>query len=359
MIVSVKADIFNNADNNSDLNDLMHFFRKGKHRMYLKKIEDFNAFENSKWKQTLSRSDIDFLKEGLAAIVDKKEIIVSESVSNNEFKIKEAYSYLAQPLSIIVENYEYEPVFINCIFRNFGNELITAKNKHFLKFENGGGGSDNTIKGMIKELFDDSVFTKSKEKYLRCYVIKDSDREYCKINQDGTISIKNLPAAKFSFLNDKQIPYHILYKREKENYMPDSVYNSFLQTAKNNDKKKEFSKIYLKFTAHQKDFFDIEKGFSHKSMLKDRKSLLKEVQELFEKLEDGKDLSDKEYAVVGLGLPFPNLKSEFSKKFNNVDRNDLEKRISHQPLLQSKVNTADQNERNEFEHIINEIKYLL
>lgn len=359
MIVAVKADIFNNSNNNSDLNDLMHFFRKGKHRMHLKKIEDFNAFENSKWKQTLSRSDIDFLKEGVATIVKKKEIIVSESESASEFKIKEAYSYLQQPLSIIVENYEYEPVFINCIFRNFGNELTIAKNKHFLKFENGGGASDNTIKGMIKELFDDPVFTKSKEKYLRCYVIKDSDREYCTINQDGTISIKDLPVAKFGFLEDKQIPYHILYKREKENYMPDSVYNSFLQTAKSSDKKKEFSKIYLKFNAHQKDFFDIEKGFSHKSKLKDRKSLQTEVRELFEKLEGGKDLSDREYAVVGHGLPFPHLKSEFSKKFDDVTRNDLEKRIHHQPLLQSKVNPADQNERNEFEHIINEIKYLL
>lgn len=326
--------------------------------MNLRKIDDFTAFENSEWKKTLSRSDVDFLKEGIT-IVDKKEIIISESQSDNEFRIKEAYSYLQQPLSIIVENYEYEPVFINCIFRNFGNELITAKDRHWLKFENGGGASDNTIKGMIKELFNDSVFTKSKEKYLRCYVIKDSDREYCTINEDGTIIAKNLPAAKFGFLEDKRVPYHILYKREKENYIPDSVYNNFLQTAKKSDGKKEFSQIYLKFNAHQKDFFDIEKGFFHKGAVKDRKSLQTEVQKLFEKLKDGKDLTDKEYAVVGRGLPFPSLKSEFSKKFDDVKADDLEKRIQHQPLLQSKVNPADQNERNEFEHIINEIKYLL
>ena len=119
--------------------------------MNLRKIDDFTAFENSEWKKTLSRSDVDFLKEGIT-IVDKKEIIISESQSDNEFRIKEAYSYLQQPLSIIVENYEYEPVFINCIFRNFGNELITAKDRHWLKFENGGGASDNTIKGMIKEI---------------------------------------------------------------------------------------------------------------------------------------------------------------------------------------------------------------
>lgn len=358
MIVSIKAEVFNNDKNSSDLDDLMHFFKKGRHRMNLKRIDDFNAFEKSTWIKTLSRSDIDFLKES-QAIIDKKEIIISEFQSESEFRIKEAYAYLGQPLSIVVENYEYEPVFINCIFRNFGDELITAKNKHWLKFENGGGGSDNTIKGMIKELFEDSVFTKSKEKYLRCYVIKDSDREYCTINEDGTVNIENLPASKTAFLTDNQIAYHILYKREKENYMPDTIYNSFLQTAKRKDEKKKFSQVYLRFNAHQKDFFDVEKGFSYKGKVKTRQSLQPEIQKLFEKLKDGKDLNDKEYKQIGYGLPFPNLKSEFSKIFDNVSRDDLEKRIQHQPLYKSSVNTADQNERNEFEHIINEIKYLL
>lgn len=358
MIVSIKADIFNNTTNSSDLNDLMHFFRKGKHRMHLKKIEDFNAFENSEWKKTLSRSDIDFLKEGIT-IIDKKEIIISESESHDEYKIKEAYAYLEQPLSVIVENYEYEPVFINCIFRNFGNELITAKNKHWLKFENGGGASDNTIKGMLKELFGDPVYTKSKEKYLRCYVIKDSDREYCTFNEEGKVIIMDIPEGKTSYLRDKQVPFHILYKREKENYMPDSVYNGFLQTAKRKDRQKEFSQIYLRFNPHQKDFFDVEKGFFHKGNLTNRTSLRAEVQQLFEKLKDGKDLSDKEYSIVGFGLPFKNLKSEFSENFDRASRTDLEKRIQHQPLLRSKVNPVDENERNEFEHIINEIKYLL
>lgn len=327
--------------------------------MHLKKIEDFNAFENSEWKKTLSRSDVDFLKEGVALINNKKEIIISETESGDEFRIQEAYAYLQQPLSIVVENYEYEPVFVNCIFRNFGNELIAAKDKHWLKFENGGGGSDNTIKGMIKELFNDPVFTKDKKKYLRCYVIKDSDREYCTFNEEGEVIVKDLSGAKVNYLIQNQVPYHILYKREKENYMPDSVYNGYLLTAKSKEGKKEFSQIYLRFNPHQKDFFDVEKGFSHKGELIPRDSLQQEVQQLFKMLKDGKDLTDKEYRTVGFGLPFGNIKSRFSEEFQNVNRDDLEKRIRHQPLLKSRVNPADENKRNEFEHIINEIKYLL
>lgn len=358
MIVSIKADIFNNKKNISDLADLMHLFRKGKHRMHLKKIEDFEAFDNSEWAKSLSKSDLDFLREGIT-IIDKKEIIVSESESDEEFTIKEASLYLEQPLSILVENYEYEPVFVNSIIKNFGDELIRAKHKHWLKFENAGGGNDNTIKGMVKELFDDPVFTKSKEKYLRCYVIKDSDREYCTFTEEGKVIVQDLPAAKISYLIEKQIPFHILYKREKENYMPDSVYNGFMQTAKKKDSKKEFSQLYLQLNPHQKDFYDVEKGFSYKGNLKDRNSLAPEVKTLFEKLKDGSILNDKEYTILGYGLPFSNFKAEFSNHFKVVSKSDLEKRIQHQPLLKSQVNPSDQTERHEFEHIINEIKYLL
>lgn len=356
MIVTIKSEVFNDSKNDSDLNDLMHFFRKGRHRLYLKKAIDFEAFEKSKWKERLSKSDVDILKEGIGRI-DKKEIVVTNKSNEVEFNLKEAYAYLQQPLSIIVENYEYEPAFVNCIFKNFGDDLLIAKNKHWLKFENGGGANDNTIKGMLKELFNDSIFTKSKEKYLRCYVIKDSDREYCIINQNNTITEQNLPVSKIEFLERNKIPYHILYKREKENYMPDKVFNSFIQTAKRNDKKKEFAISYLKLTHHQKDFFDIEKGFSIKAgngrEINAKAKLKPEIQRLYD------NLSDEDYRKIGLGFEIASFKSEFSNHFGEATREDLEKRILHQSKLVSKVNTNDTTERNEFDHIINEIKYLL
>lgn len=160
MIVTIKAEIFNNSNNHSDLDDLMHFFRKGKHRMNLSKTADFIAFDNSEWTKKLSRSDKDILRESSQAQINKKEIIVAEISNETEYNLKEAYAYLNQPLTIVVENYEYEPDFINCIFKNFGDDLLEAKKKHLLKFENGGGKNDNAIKGMLKELFNDPLFFK-------------------------------------------------------------------------------------------------------------------------------------------------------------------------------------------------------
>ncbi|TEB40426.1 hypothetical protein D0809_30665, partial [Flavobacterium circumlabens] len=49
-------------------------------------------------------------------------------------------------------------------------------------------------------------------------------------------------------------------------------------------------------------------------------------------------------------------KSTFSTEFNLVTKDDFEQVIKYQPFVKSK---NDGIERNEFEHIVNEIKYLL
>lgn len=342
MIVTIKAEIFNDSNNHSDLDDLMHFFRKGKHKMNLKKKEDFDAFDNSDWIKKLSISDIDLLKNSFSKI-DKKEIIISETINETEFNLKEAYAYLQQPLSIVLENYEYEPDFINCIFKNFGNDLLEAKNKHWIKFENGGGKNDNTIKGMLKELFNDSIFTKNKETYLRCYSIKDSDRKYC-------IDPDKLPENTNTYLKDNNIPHHILYKRAKENYMPNSVLEK-----SDNEYLKTISKAFkdeLKI-----DFFNITNGFDNKNKTdRDWKTTKKEEFDFFE-LES---IDDSYFKILKKGVDKKDeFKRSFSKNFEYVTKEDLEKKINHQPKLTSKVNPKDSTERNEFEHIVHEIKYLL
>ncbi|WP_395044658.1 hypothetical protein [Flavobacterium sp.] len=357
MIVTIKEEIFNNPKNNSDLNDLMHFFRKGKHRMHLKKVGDFIAFENSEWKKTLLRSDIDFLKESIGKL-DKKEVVISQTGNEDEFNPKEAFSYLEQNLRIILEQEEYEKPFILKIIKEFdsSNELINALQNNWLEFYNGAGSNSESIlrTRITRDISTNQHFKEPLNKYLRFYEIKDSDREYCTFN-NGEVIPQELPEKKTKFLKKENIPYHILYKREKENYMPDSVFNGFLQTAKKNDDRKEFSKLYLNFTPQQKDFFDLEKGFQKK----EKTTLKIEIQNLYNNFKDGKNISNKEHKVLAIGLPFSNFKSTFSNHFNHVSREDLEKRILYQPKLKSEVNLKDKTERIEFEHIIHEIKYLL
>jgi hypothetical protein len=357
MIVTINAEIFNNPNNNSDLNDIMHFFRKGKHTMNLKKPGDFVAFENSEWTKTLSRSDKDFLRESSQAQINKREIVISNSDNEIEFNTKEAYYYLQQNLKIILEQEEYEKPFILKILQEFDTtkELINSLQEGWLEFYNGAGSNSESIlrTRITRNIDTNQNFKDPLNKYLRFYEIKDSDREYCIINSDETITEQELPDYKTRFLEQENIPYHILYKREKENYMPDSVFNSLIHF----QDKKEFIQVYFKLTPSQKDFLDMEKGFvlprSNPKQTKERANLINEVRNLYD------ILTDEQYRKIGFGFPISNFKSTFSNYFNNVSKDDLEKRIQHQPKLKSKLNPKDTSERNEFEHIIYEIKYLL
>lgn len=141
-------------------------------------------------------------------------------------------------------------------------------------------------------------------------------------------------------------------KREKENYMPDSVFINF----KSDRLKKEYSESYLRLNSHQKDFIDIEKGFSSydgvKKIVKNRNELLVKTKELYRKV------SDKDYEVIGLGFvdKYSGFKTKFSEEFTRLDRSDMLSRIIHQPLLKSDI---DEKWRNEYDHIVNEIKRLL
>jgi hypothetical protein len=356
MQVKIEHSCFIDKGNHQDLDTIFSFFVEGQHKW----IDiDLEEIEKTEWHKNLGKRDVDDLKTifvGSTRKSNSKKTISVYNETKDEFNVFEAKFYLKQPLTIIVENYEYEPIFINTVIEKFdnSNELIDAKNMQWLSYENGGGANDNTLNGKLNESYNHPKLTKQNNRYLRCYVIKDSDREYCIINADQTVTLQEVPKSKTKILEENFIPFHILHKREKENYMPDRIYNSFLQSIKRKDKRKDFAKVYLKMDVHQKDFLDIEKGFtipkSNPKSIKDRTALKTEVIDLYS------NLSHQDYKTIGFGLDYPNLKTEFSKEFSKVSKDDLERRINHQPLIKSKI---DDVERNEFEHIIHEIKYLL
>lgn len=343
MQVKIENDSFFVELNYNRLDSIFDFFTSKRH-IWLD--IDLEIIEQSKWYKDLGKRDKKDLKELFVRSTrpsSKNKTILIKENNNDVFNIDEAYFYLNQPLTIVVENYEYEPDFINSIFTNFGDELLKAKNKHWLKFENGAGKNDNAIKGMLKELFNDSIFTKNKENYLRCFSIKDSDRKY-------SFNPKELPQGNNTYLKDNNIPHHILYKRAKENYMPDSVMKSF----DNN----YFNTLLKTFKDElKKDFFDITKGFNNKNK-SDKDWITKRNEEyMFFEI---KNIDDSDFKILKKGVDNKEeFKRSFSKHFNNVNKDDLEKRIQHQPKLKSMVNSSDNSLRNEFEHIVYEIKYLL
>jgi len=360
MQVKIENSCFFNIANHQDLDALFSLFEQNQHKW----IDiDLEEIENTNWFKDLGKRRINLLKTMFVVSTRKSNFNKTINILNDndefQFNVFEASFFLKQPLTVIVENYEHEPIFINSIFEKFDptGELKSAKNMQFLNYENGGGANDNTIKGKLNESYKHPQLKKEKNKYLRCFVIKDSDRKYCIQTENGITEYEEIPKTKTAFLEENNLPFHILHKREKENYMPDKVFNKFLQTPNKKEPKKLFAKVYLSLNHNQKDFFDLEKGFSEKAKngreIVEREKLEPEIKELY------KNLSNKDYFTIGNGISYPKFKSDFSKHFELVDKEDLQKRINHQPLFVSKVNSNDKNECNEFEHIIREIKYLL
>jgi len=337
MQVRIRKDIFNNEQQLDRLDNLLTYFRKGKHAMLLDDIDDIDAYENSEWKKGLNSRDIkvinSYIKSGTRVNKNYKIINVSELDPAIDFEPKEADMYLAQHLVILLENSEYDSPFTNVIFDRFDAQgtLNQAKVDQNWKYGMGGGSAiGNVINSELNESFKDPCFTKNKKTYLRYFVILDSDKKY-----------PNMPVdtSKHVLLDQNDVPYHILYKREKENYVPLNILQKL---------NSQYLNFYIAFKKNeQRDFFDLEKGFDRKPY----NALINEIQNLYPEI----DIPTEPYKVLRNGMDLENykggkIKKEFSKLFDNASRDDMMSMIIHQPKIGS---------LNEFEHIINEIKKFL
>ncbi|WP_342084821.1 hypothetical protein [Dyadobacter sp. OTU695] len=337
MQVRIRKDIFNSEQHLDRLDNLLTYFRKGKHAMLLDDIDDIDAYENSEWKKGLNSRDIklinSYIKSGTRINKSYKIIDVSELNPMLDFAPKEADMYLGQHLVILLENSEYDPPFINMIFNHFDTDgsLNQAKVDQNWKYGMGGGSAiTSVINSELNESFKDPCFTKDKKTYLRYFVILDSDKKY------PTMPIE---PSKHSTLDEQNVPYHILFKREKENYVPLAILGRL---------KSEYLNLYIKFSTHeQRDFFDLEKGFNDKPYDK----LPNEIKQLYPE----RDVSTNPYKILRKGIDIENyqggkIKREFSKLFNNATREEMFSMIANQPKIEN---------LNEFEHIIREIKKIL
>jgi hypothetical protein len=335
MQVEILSDIFKEAFHVDNLNNLLVFFRTGKHKLLIRDDDTISSYNNSNWKNELNNKDQLLINKFIVTSSRKSEssIITVSNKSSEYFNPEEAYYYLSQPLIILIENSEYDAPFFDAIIRNFDSnqDLVLAKEKQWWDYGMAAGTSFPQVINTKINSFSNSIFTKDKIKYLRFFVILDSDKLY------PEMPISN---SKTEFLEKNQIKYHFLYKREKENYIPDNILKIFDDTYLN---------LYISFNSHQKDFFDLQKGFNKNKSDRDWNEYI------FNLFSISKIPNDS-FTILKNGIKLEQylsnkFKSEFSKLFNKADKSNMLKRIEHQPLSDGYLN--------EFEHIVNEIRKLL
>lgn len=329
MLVEILKDIFDNVENNLLLNEIYFQFGE-KHKLLIRDDEDIDALMNSSWYNNLS----DFYQETIRKSIiwsmnnsTKEPKCIISSQNSSCFGLKEALKYLEQPFIIVIENRKNDAFFIDCLLKNFpkeGRNIIHFKNERWLKYGMGGGSTISQDIDAELESFSNPIFVKERYIYLRYFVIIDSDRRYpnFQLTKDKNDIIEKL--------NQNNIPYHILEKREIENYLPDEAFEEI----KDNQ---EFISEYLKLKPIQKDYFNLELGFGSRSnqYIAFNKLPIEEQEFYF-------DLSDSQKEIF---------RSKSLQKINNTERVNFKEDFP-KLFLSEKVNKSNLLERcnHHFDH---------
>lgn len=329
MIYSISREIFEDKKNIKQL-DKIWLLSEGRHKLYIYDDATIDALMESEWYDGLREIQkeiiYDLIIETFQSTKNEFQILISATSENNSFSLNEAYVFLIQPLLIYTENSLNDRYFLDSIASIFpaGGTIMNHIRENWIKYGMGGGANniENAIKGEIESL------PQKDHRLLRCFVLVDSDKEY------GNMPLKPDKIRLLNFLDSYDIKYHVLEKREMENYLPDDI----IANINAND---DFITTYLKLDEFQKDFIDLEKGFQ-----KNRRALEKDKPEVFNFY---KNLNDSQIENLRYGLEdnFKNFKSEFPQLFRNATLEGFINRTKHQ------------NNPNELRSILNKINALL
>lgn len=347
MIIEIKKEVFNERD----FKGLNFFLQLCTYRnRYKIFIEIDNDLISSNGFKRLDHDDQLLLEENYNSFVTNQTIqsniipssdyfVTTEIKEDKEyFTIDEAIRYFIQPLSIILENSKNDAYFINAIFKNYtyDDRIQTYLNNNWIQFENAGGCDNivNFVEGK-KQSFN-SLPKTDKSKYLRCFVLMDSDKlhplEDLKENKLKTIRE----------LDNNNIAKHILVKRSIENYVPVEAILSL------GNRYEEWVASFEGLSDIQKDYFSIEKGLcgldKNQQPKKTREEINQDTNNLFDNIMNEPFIENK--LLNGLKHNgYGGFKENFPKLF--------ELPIVNKTILDRRVNST------EFDDIIGKINNLI
>lgn len=314
MLIEINTDTFQ-TEKFRELNTLIQLLvYKGRYQVFI----DFSLIRDNPIYLRLDEDDRKLIEQQFNRVIQesrKVDVFISES-EPEKFGLSEAIRYFNQPFIILVENSRNDGHFIRALFRNFdkSGKLTQHLQNGWLEIGNAGG-QNNFINFLTDKLRNFRTLPKPNHSYLRVFVIIDSDKKW--LEQSLTDNQQNL----IHFLEDNQIPFHILEKREMENYLPDEVIDTI-------EDDRDFVDAYLHLNPIQKDFFDLENGLPNKNF----QQLPDEIRALFE------DVSENDRRILRQGSfsnKYKNLKqsfkSEFPRLFHHVlvNQETLLKRCEH------------------------------
>jgi hypothetical protein len=236
----------------------------------------------------------------------KVDLIVT-NFSDLGFTVSEAIKYVNKPFQIILENRNNDGYFIDALIREFrskAKKIVKFKNEDWLRYEMAGGSGIIHYLEAEKKQYDNDL------KFLKCFVLIDSDLEYPQNPNPKRVSL-------IEYFNKNNIPFHILEKREIENYLPLDIIYAI-------DSNDEFIKALTSLDSKFVDFVDIQNGFklNINSLKKDKVN----VYNYFSILSN-EQFNDLRY---GINNKFINFKNEYAKLFERATQKGFIERTKKQ-----------------------------
>lgn len=328
MIFTILNDVFeDNSASTIKVLDTIWLSIGERHTFYINNIDDIESLHNSEWFKYLRpvyREEVEmYITRSVQSSYPSAALIVSNQ-SKDYYTVTEAREILTKPVTLVLENVENDAHFVRALLKNFkkkGKKIEQHLNNGWLKF---GMGAGSTIPNLIrseKRRFDENKdsFPKNSHSYLRYFALIDSD----KLHPDQPL--KDEKQNLVQFLEENEIPFHILAKREMENYLPDAV---FEEISHNED----YIRCYLSLSDVQKDFFDIGSGFPNKPF----EQLLPEIKDLYGGISaTSKDIfRNRELEIKDKNGKKLSVKTELPKLFlsQNVTQEGLQNRAGSDEL---------------------------
>lgn len=300
MIIKFSPDLFICNDNNiySVLSKILLEVLEDRFLWDIENIEniflsdDFDFFDLDFTKRFLSPEGIDNLKERVYTIIELSAYITSEhkkylttlaiGLKDNEINPVNFYKILNEKSLIILENGINDFKFIKGIIQKYATKkniyklIKKAIDKHWLVSENAGGagGYENIIRSYISGRYNNIH-------KFKIFALFDSDRSsktdfndkysnlinYLKNTQNESIKFDDC----ICNIENDIIYWHILYKREIENYIPITLLKEYVKDIT----EKEYRNLGSK-SNDELDFIDFELFFKNNKNI-DVKSLFPDL----------------------------------------------------------------------------------
>lgn len=257
MIVKIDIKLFDDESCFGNLDRIFHHFEDGKHIWLIESEAEINSILNSQWLDThverVQRTVFEFTKNAFKRLVyenpshrrGQNSIIVGKTAAESKIEITDAVDLLNTQFNIWVENEISDAIFLDTVFRlhkTRAKKIRQAFRNNWIRYYHTGG------KDTMIQLINHQVTQHRNWLPYRSFIFADSDKMNA---QDLPQSTQNL----IELCKRINVNFHILEKREIENYLPPIVLKEL--PIELTDVKETF----VDLSQQQRDFYDMSDGF--------------------------------------------------------------------------------------------------